>query len=484
MNAPQTDPGSRAQAMSQPITRAQRTLRAAVSKRTQALRESEQRFRALFERAAVGVAQIRTDTGQFVGINQKYCDIAGYSREEMEQLDFQTITHPDDLASELAKMELLMAGKIREFTMEKRYLRKDGSLVWVNLTVSPMWAAGAQPDYHIAVVEDITERKRTEAALREQEEFFRLIAENIGDFVAVLDLDGRRLYNSPSYRRLFGGANLHGTNSFAEIHPEDQQRVKQVFRETVQSGIGRQIEYRFVLGDGDIRYMESRGGVIRDEQGRVARVLVVSRDITERRQMEDRVRQLAFCDPLTKLPNRRLFYDRLSQTMAASKRSGCYGALTFLDLDNFKPLNDVHGHEVGDLLLIEAADRLKSCVREMDTVARFGGDEFAVIISELDADKSGSTTRAGIIGEKIRAALAKPYVFKIQHVGKAETTVEHHCTASIGVALFIGNEASQNDILKWADTAMYQAKEAGRNRVCVWAPLIPDRERNAIFSYS
>jgi diguanylate cyclase (GGDEF)-like protein len=135
----------------------------------------------------------------------------------------------------------------------------------------------------------------------------------------------------------------------------------------------------------------------------------------------------------------------------------------FLDLDNFKLLNDTHGHEVGDLLLIEAADRLKSCVREMDTVARFGGDEFVVMISELDADKTGSTTQAGIIAEKIRAALAKPYELKIQHEGKAETTVEHHCTASIGVALFIKDEASQDNILKWADMAMYQAKEAGRN---------------------
>jgi len=189
------------------------------------------------------------------------------------------------------------------------------------------------------------------------------------------------------------------------------------------------------------------------------------RNITERKQMEHQVRQLALYDTLTKLPNRRLLNDRLSQTMAASKRGSCYSALMFLDLDNFKLLNDKHGHGIGDLVLIEAAHRLKSCVREIDTVARFGGDEFVVILSDLNADKAESTSQAGMAAEKIRVTLSGPYLLTIKHEGKAETTVEHHCTVSIGVALFINHEASQDDILKWADTAMYQAKEAGRNLI-------------------
>lgn len=157
--------------------------------------------------------------------------------------------------------------------------------------------------------------------------------------------------------------------------------------------------------------------------------------------------------------------DRLGQTMAISKRRGCYGALMFLDLDNFKPLNDMHGHAVGDLLLIEAADRLKSCVRETDTVARFGGDEFVVLVGELSANKAESLAQATFIAEKIRSSLAKTYRLTVNHEGEADTIVEHHCTASIGVAMFINHDASQNDILKWADTAMYQAKEAGRNLI-------------------
>lgn len=194
-------------------------------------------------------------------------------------------------------------------------------------------------------------------------------------------------------------------------------------------------------------------------------IYCVWRDITERKQMEDQVRQLAFYDPLTQLPNRRLLNDRLIQAMAGSKRSVCYAALMFLDLDYFKPLNDMHGHVAGDLLLIQAADRLKSFVREMDTVARFGGDEFVVMLSELNTDKVKSISQAEIVAEKIRIRLSDPYLLTIKREGKADATVEHQCTVSIGVALFINHEASPDDILKWADTAMYQAKEEGRNSI-------------------
>jgi len=137
----------------------------------------------------------------------------------------------------------------------------------------------------------------------------------------------------------------------------------------------------------------------------------------------------------------------------------------FLDLDNFKPLNDAHGHDAGDLLLIEVADRLRACVREMDTVARFGGDEFVVIIGKLNEDRSESGEQATLIAEKIRAAVAKPYLICVPQEGNAQATVEHLCTVSIGVAFFHNHETAQDDILKWADAAMYKAKEAGGNLI-------------------
>lgn len=190
-------------------------------------------------------------------------------------------------------------------------------------------------------------------------------------------------------------------------------------------------------------------------------------EVAERKKMGDQVRQMAFHDLLTQLPNRRLLADRLQQAMVASKRTQRWGAVLFLDMDNFKPLNDTHGHAVGDLLLIEVAHRLKTCVRERDTVARFGGDEFVVILSDLHADESESVAQAQAVAEKIRTALSEPYQLIIQPGSTGASALEHRCTTSIGVALFHAVATSQEEIIKRSDAAMYDAKQAGRNRVCV-----------------
>ena len=198
--------------------------------------------------------------------------------------------------------------------------------------------------------------------------------------------------------------------------------------------------------------------------------VAIMQDITERKRAEVQISQLAFYDALTSLPNRRLLNDRLEQAMAASQRSERYGAVMFLDMDNFKPLNDNYGHGVGDLLLMEVAHRLINSVRKVDTVARFGGDEFVVILSELDMCKVESVAQAAIIAEKIRAALAKPYLLTFAHDGQPETELEHSCPASIGVALFRGHSASAENLLKWSDMAMYLAKDAGRNLIRFYEP--------------
>ncbi len=217
--------------------------------------------------------------------------------------------------------------------------------------------------------------------------------------------------------------------------------------------------------DGSTYWNEFQIVPVANEKGWFTHWVSVQRDITERKLIEDQVHQLAFFDTLTNLPNRRLLNDRLSQAMAASKRHDCYAALLFLDLDNFKSLNDTHGHSTGDLLLIEAASRIKGCVREIDTVARFGGDEFVVMLSELDVDKTAATSQARLVAEKVLAALSIPYLLDVRHDGQPCSTVEHHCTASIGVVMFISHEVSQGEILMRADAAMYQAKEAGRNSI-------------------
>jgi diguanylate cyclase (GGDEF)-like protein len=183
------------------------------------------------------------------------------------------------------------------------------------------------------------------------------------------------------------------------------------------------------------------------------------------RESENQIRQLAFHDALTQLPNRRLMIDRLEQAILAGKRTGKYCAFMFIDMDNFKPLNDTYGHETGDQMLLQAAQRLTACVRAIDTVARFGGDEFVVLISDLASDHADSERRASEIAEKIRGSMSEPYRLRVAHGTDASAVVSHVSTASIGVALFKGGELGVDDVLHRADTAMYQAKVNGRNLV-------------------
>jgi len=250
--------------------------------------------------------------------------------------------------------------------------------------------------------------------------------------------------------------------------PEYRALLHDTLMQLIENDQPYDVEFKIKTANtGEIKDIHSRATY--DKVNKV--VFGVIQDISARKKMEEQVRQLAFFDPLTKLPNRRLLQDRLGHIMAASKRTGCYGAVMFLDLDNFKPLNDDHGHEVGDLLLVEVAERLRNCIREMDTVGRFGGDEFVVMLSELNANQNASTTQATIVAEKIRTTLSEPYRLAIRGGKEISETIEHHCTASIGVALFIDHQASQEDILKWADAAMYQAKEGGRNLIRFHSPI-------------
>lgn len=315
--------------------------------------------------------------------------------------------------------------------------------------------------------------KKDHQLLKISEERHRLLADNATDVIWMMNLDGRFTYVSPSVKKLRGYTSDEVMQQSLEevLTATSIPIARKALGESIAAMLAGQpfIEFQGELEqpckDGSTVWTEVTTSGMKNTEGAFIGILGVTRNIHQRKQMEDQVRQLAFYDPLTKLPNRRLLHDRFSRMLAISKRSRCYGAVMFLDLDNFKPLNDQHGHGVGDLLLIEVAHRLRSCVRASDTVARFGGDEFVVLVSELMPDRSASIDQARLIAEKIRSSLAKAYVLTIQREKDVAVTVEHHCTVSIGVALFLNDEASQDDILKWADKTMYQAKDAGRNQI-------------------
>lgn len=198
---------------------------------------------------------------------------------------------------------------------------------------------------------------------------------------------------------------------------------------------------------------------------RAAELLIANIERTKRAAELIIASAQALYDELTKLPNRRLLMDRLGQAVSSAKRGGHNQALLFIDLDNFKSLNDSHGHAAGDLLLIEVGKRMKACVRQMDTVARIGGDEFVILIGQLEGDEAQSITQARGVAEKIRLTLAELYRIEILDGGKGLISIAHHCTASIGVAVFSGNAVDAEVILSVADAAMYEAKKAGRNQV-------------------
>ncbi|MDX8400109.1 MAG: CHASE domain-containing protein, partial [Gallionellaceae bacterium] len=220
--------------------------------------------------------------------------------------------------------------------------------------------------------------------------------------VGVADVRGKILYANDQFCKISGYAREELLGQDHRIlnsgtHP------KEYFREMFHTIAAGKVWYGEICNktkDGQLYWVATTIVPYMDEHGKPTQYISMRSDITERKLMEEQIRQQALYDTLTNLPNRRILNERLTQTMAISKRSACYGALIFLDLDNFKPLNDTYGHVVGDLLLIEAANRLKNCVREIDTVARFGGDEFVVILSELDVDKAAATLQAQLVAEK------------------------------------------------------------------------------------
>lgn len=248
--------------------------------------------------------------------------------------------------------------------------------------------------------------------------------------------------------------------------PSSRPVIDAAFKAAVDDGISYDLELQKVTAKGRPIWVRLQGHAVQ-ENGKTVLLRGAIHDITERKAMQDKLLQMAFYDPLTQLPNRNLLTDRLNQAVAAKARSGGYGAIMVLDLDHFKMLNDTHGHLAGDSLLIEVASRLKQNIREVDTVARFGGDEFVIILGQLSHDRVESLAQATRVAEKIRQHLAQPYQLTLHQPDQTETVLTHLSTASIGVIVFSGRVANAIDFFKWADSAMYKAKGAGRDAVHV-----------------
>lgn len=301
------------------------------------------------------------------------------------------------------------------------------------------------------------ERQLAADKLHEGQALFRAIVENVGDLVAVLDTEGRRIYNSPSYGPLFRDEDIRqGSNSFLEIHPEDRERIKEVFHRTVATGVGECAEFRFALKDGVTRYMQSDGRAIRGADGAVSKVVVVSRDITELKRRETELLEMAATDILTGLPNRRHFVAQLEQESARILRDkGRCASVLMLDADHFKMINDTFGHAAGDDVLRHLATLMQNKLRKVDTVGRIGGEEFALILP------GAALPAAEAFAERLRQYVAAT------PVPQADRTIP--LTVSIGVAGMSADDANADEVLTRADRALYRAKGSGRNMVAVEA---------------
>ena len=419
------------------------------------LKNSEERYRQIVQTSMDGFAIIDSG-GRFLDANAAYCQMIGYTRDEflnMHISDVEAKEKPEETAQHIR--EIIAKGYAR---FDTRHRRKDGQVL--EIEVSNVFQPDGNGGRFFAFLRDITERRRAEEELR-----IAAIAFESNEGITVTDANKVIVRVNRAFTRLTGYSAEEAvgrTPSFLQSGRHDRTFYQQMWATLKQEGFWQ----------GEIWNRRKNGKIYAEwltisavfgPDGRVTHYVGSFSDITQNSEAQAEIHRLAYYDPLTHLPNRRMLQDRLGQALAATARNGQNGAILFLDLDNFKTLNDTRGHDIGDKLLAEAAQRLKASVREIDTVARLGGDEFVVILEDMGADAGEAAIQVRLVGEKLREILAQPYDLD----GR-----QFYCTASIGVSLFGEHGTTVEEMLKHADLAMYHSKTGGRNTLHFFDPAM------------
>jgi PAS domain S-box-containing protein len=404
----------------------------------------------------------------------------------MNQRSFQNVSpnSPEVIPTEIGRIEgrewwlwgfavvvtLALTLGIISFTFPWFNQETDASY-WLDLREWVRGLAALVMLFDVYAVYQHVQLHRIRRQLAERDQLFQLISENAADMIALVDNDGRRLYNSPAYQKVLGYSpeELKGTSSIEQIHPDDLPQVSKVAEKARVSGQGERVEYRVRHKDGSWRTLESTANAIRNAKGQIDKLVIVNRDITDRKRAEEMLAHNAFHDGLTNLPNRSLFLDRLQHSLTLSKRQSNYKfAVLLIDIDEFRIINDSLGHTAGDELLIQIGQRLKDSVRRDDTVsrprlsdvdgsptnddtlARLGGDEFTILLDDIR-----DPIEAVRVAERVLAELAIPFVVNQQKIV---------ISASIGIASSTSPHTRAEDLVRDADLAMYRAKRAGKAR--------------------
>ncbi|WP_333970031.1 diguanylate cyclase [Alteromonas mediterranea] len=352
-------------------------------------------FEKTFHYCAVGLAHVGID-GTFIRVNQKLCDFLDYSDQELTKLTFQDLTAPDHLDEDLDQLERLLKGQIDNYSIEKRYIRRDGKRVWAKLTVSLVRDDSNNPDYFISVVEDIDEKKRIQSELFQVDALFSKIVSAFSErtFIWVATPDFSKLkYANDGYANIFGRSEYElycNPMSFLDhVHEDDRARVAKVFsRRPLENW---DIQYRIYDSKGAVKYLHDRGNLIFDDRETQTLILGTADDITREKNQQQalmsavtKLEYLSQTDSLTGLANRREILSQLSDEIARMERGQKASTLVYVDLNKFKEINDKYGHKVGDNALVEFSQQMKVLLRDSDRFGRIGGDEFVILLYGAD----------------------------------------------------------------------------------------------------
>jgi len=431
----------------------------AIEDAQQALITSEERLAITLH--SIGDGLIATDTRARITLMNPAAErFTGWTLAQARGLAISDVFNIESaltgLPAEIPVKRVLEEGTVLGLANHTVLVARDGTRRDVADSASPIRNTQGAIEGVVLVFQDVTEAYRMRRALADSEQHFRTLANHGQALIWTAGLDKKCDYFNAVWLDFTGRtlAQELGDGWVEGVHPDDLERCFSTYVTAFDARESFDMEYRLRHASGDYRWILDQGSPRFDSQGRFLGFIGHCLDLSQVKQAEAQVAHLAYHDALSGLPNRVLFQDRLTQAVAAARRSHRFGALMFVDLDHFKRLNDVYGHALGDAVLKEVASRLQFYLRAEDTVARLGGDEFVVLLPALAAEAEGAATLARAVADKIRLALEGPMLLD-------GTT--YHTAASIGVTLFPKDDESVDDLMREADIAMYRSKESGRN---------------------